>query len=122
MRNIIADIPFLVKKKKTRFLNDNLPNYGKSTFCYFQRDFGIVFQSRSFLIYGKGMKYYSIILILQKEKSDESLRLKFDSSLVLRQYDNTTDKFRFIEEFRKDYRPAEILIQLRLKNWYCVKI
>ena len=104
------------------FLNDNLPNYGKSTFCYFQWDSGIVFQTRSFLICGKGMKYYSIILIFQKEKSDESLHLKFDSSLVLRQYDNTTDKFRFIEEFRKDYRLAENLVQLRLKNWYCVKI
>lgn len=36
--------------------------------------------------------------------------------MIIQQYDrkiNTTDKFRFIEEFRKEYRPAEIIEQLR---------
>ena len=38
--------------------------------------------------------------------------------MIIQQYDrkiNTTDKFRFIEEFRKEYRPAEIIEQLRRK-------
>ena len=72
---------------------------------------------------GKAWGYNSIIPILQK-KSDESLRRKLDSSLVLRQYDNTsirqkintTDESKFIDDFRIEYGPAEILAQLRLKK------
>jgi hypothetical protein len=52
--------------------------------------------------------------------SDQSLihHSSYDNMIIL-QYDkkiNTADEFGFLDDFRKEYRPAEILARLRLKK------